>query len=244
MAGWQEANGFEATGILTTLQRAALLGQYNAVLDGLGLRVVQDRDAGIEMRLPMDVVQFQKYESPFAHYVSGGDIDASVLLISQEGTQATLGGLFDIMQTLEIVPADGPRKLEQNAFLLIGEGALSISHTQAWLKDGHIKGFTLIWPAGDEERRTRLLGEMQESFQRLDGVLPATAGSLENQSIDLISGLEIRKPKLSRSGFYVDRSGAVVTTAEVIEQCSRITIDQVYDAEVPAIGCRRGGILL
>ena len=52
MAAWQEANNYEVTGILTTLQRAALLDQYNSILDGLGLEVVHDETAGIEIEMP------------------------------------------------------------------------------------------------------------------------------------------------------------------------------------------------
>ena len=234
MAAWQEANVFEPTGILTTKQRAVLLQQYNAVLEGLGLQLVRDTGAGIEMQLPLDVVKFEKYNPPFAHYGATGDVDAKILLISQQGDRNTLGGLYDIMQTLEIVPENGPRTLKKDAFTLIGESALKISHTQAWLKDGEIKGFTLIWPAGDEERRTRLLGEMQESFQRIDGVLDPAAGLDAEQSIDLVSGLEIRKPKLSRSGFFVDRAGTVVTTTEAVQSCGKITIEDSYEAEIAA----------
>ncbi|WP_420558626.1 serine protease [Roseovarius sp.] len=232
MARWQEANNFEATGVLTTRQRAELFRQYNAVLEGLDLRVVRDTGAGIAMKLPTGVVEFAKYEPPFAHYDATGDIDAKVLLISQEGDRATLAGLYDIMQTLEIVPETGPRNLDGDAFTLIGESAYTISHTQAWLRDGQIKGFTLVWPAGDEERRTRMLGEMQESFSRLDTVLDPAAGSNEVQSINLVAGLEIRTPKLSRSGFYVDRSGTVVTTSEVVASCGRITLDETIEAEI------------
>jgi len=232
MARWQEANNFEATGVLTTRQRAELFRQYNAVLEGLDPRIVRDTGAGIAMKLPTGVVEFSKYEPPFAHYDATGDIDAKVLLISQEGDRATLAGLYDIMQTLEIVPQDGPRNLGRDSFTLIGENAYTISHTQAWLRDGQIKGFTVVWPAGDEERRTRMLGEMQESFSRLDTVLDPAAGANEIQSIDLVAGLEIRKPKISRSGFYVDRSGTVVTTAEVVESCGRITLEETIEAEV------------
>jgi peptidoglycan hydrolase-like protein with peptidoglycan-binding domain len=32
MSAWQDANGYTNTGVLTTLQRADLLAQYNAVL--------------------------------------------------------------------------------------------------------------------------------------------------------------------------------------------------------------------
>lgn len=232
MARWQEANNFEATGVLTTKQRGELFRQYNAVLEGLDLQFVRDDKMGIEMKLPTGVVELSKYEPPFAHYTAKGDIDAAVLLISQEGDSNTLTGLYDIMQTLEIVPESGPRNLEKNSFTLIGEGALSISHTQAWLEDGEIKGFSLIWPAGDEERRMRLLAEMQASFTRVSGVLDPSFGSTEEQRIDLVAGLEVRKPRLTRSGFFVDAAGTVVTAADVVASCGRITIDQDFDAEV------------
>ena len=232
MADWQAANGHEATGVLTTRQRAQLLAQYNAVLEGLGIALVSDDRLGIEMKIPTGVVGFTKYDPPFAHFDATGDIPARVLLISQEGDQDTLFGLYEIMQTLEIVPETGPRERRADSFTLIGESATLISHTEASLRDGQIKGFTLIWPAGDEERRTRLLGEMQASFTRIDGVLDAAAGSADEQSIDLISGLEIRRPVMSRSGFYVDDGGTVVTAAEVVAACGRITIDEQYDAQV------------
>ncbi|WP_412504809.1 serine protease [Roseovarius sp. SYSU LYC5161] len=234
MRRWQQDNGYKGTGILTTRQRAELLEQYNAVLDGLGLRTVRDDDAGIAIRLPTEVVAFDRYAPPFAHYTATGDIDARVLLISQRGDENTLAGLYDIMQTLEIVPRAGPRTLDGDTFTLIGEGPLFVSHTQAWLKQGEIKGFTLVWPAGDEERRTRLLGAMQESFTRLDGALDPTAGSGEEQSVDLVAGLDVRKPRLSRSGFYVDRAGTVVTTADAVQGCARITIEEEYEARVAA----------
>jgi len=244
MARWQEAQGYQPTGVLTTRQRAELLTAYNAVLADLGLETVQQTEAGIEIKLPTAVVAFDKYEPPFAHYTPSGDIDARIFLISQRGDSNTLGGLYDIMQTLEIVPETGPRTLTDSAFTLIGESALMISHTQAWLKDGEIKGFTLIWPAGDEERRTRLLGEMQESFTRLDGVLDATASSTEAQSIDLVSGLAIRKPRLTRSGFYVDRNGSVITTSDVVQGCGRITIDQDHEASISSQNAELGLAIL
>ena len=244
MGRWQEANGFEVTGILTTAQRTELLRQYNAVLEGLGLEVVRDSATGIEMKLPLGVVEFDRYEPPFAHFNPKGDIDARVLLISQEGDRKTLAGLYDIMQTLEIVPETGPRTLERDSFRLIGEGALQISQTEVWLRDGQIKGFTLIWPAGDEERRNRLLGEMQNSFEWLSGTLDPAAGRSAEQRIDLISGLEVRKPRLSRSGFYVDQEGAVLTTSEVAQSCGRITIDDRYEATVALEDAGLGVVLL
>ncbi|WP_297542101.1 serine protease [Roseovarius sp.] len=243
MARWQTQNGYEATGVLTTRQRAELLRQFNAVFDGLGLEVVRDNATGIALELPTAVVGFDRYEPPFAHFNATGDIDARVLLISQTGDRTTLAGLYDIMQTLEIVPESGPRSLEADSFTLIGEGALQISHTQVWLRDGALKGFTLVWPAGDEARRSRLLGRMQDSFEWLPGTLDPAEGS-GAQDIDLVSGLEIRKPKQARSGFYVDASGAVLTTAEAVAGCGRITIDESYEAEVVLSDAELGAAIL
>ncbi len=234
MAAWQEANGFERTGILTTVQRAALVKQYNAVLEGLGLEVVTDAKAGISLLMPTTQVAFEKYEAPFAQYNSTGDIGARVLLISQAGDQDTLYGLYDIMQTLEIVPLDGPRERKRNSFTLKGENSRIVSETTASLQNGQIKGFTLIWPAGDEERRTRVIEEMRKNFARLDGVLDPVEGSDEDQAIDLVSGLQIRQPKVSRSGFFIDGGGVVATTSEAVQSCGRLTIDGDTDAELLA----------
>ncbi|MEP1586970.1 MAG: serine protease [Tateyamaria sp.] len=231
MAAWQEQKGFDVTGILTTAQRAALLSDYNAVLTDLGLTLIRDETAGIEMMLPGDIVSFEKYEYPFAHYSSTGDVPASILLISQAGDQSTLFGLYDIMQTLDIVPLDGPRERKDTSFVLIGEDATRISESRVSLENGQIKGFTLIWPAGDEERRRRLIAEMERSLVRLEAVLPPSA-TTEEHAIDLVSGLEIRAPRLSRSGFFVDRRGTVITTSQAVENCTRITLDTEAEAEI------------
>lgn len=232
MRAWQEANGYEPTGVLTTRQRAALLGQYNAVLDGLGMEVVRDEKAGIEIVMPTAEVAFARYEPPFAHYDEKGTLGARVLLISQPGDRNTLRGLYDIMQTLEIVPLEGPREINGNSFELVGENGSIVSQTQVSLQNGEIKGFTLIWPAGDEDRRRRVLAEMAQSLTRLPGVLDPAAGDSDAQAIDLVSGLQVRQPKLTRSGFFVDDNGTVATTSEVVGACTRVTLDEDTEAKV------------
>ncbi len=245
MAAWQRDNGHEPTGIMTTRQRIQLLNGYNTVLDGLGLRTVRDDATGIRMKLPLGVVAFDHYEPPFAHFNASGDMpEARVLLISQRGDRNTMVGLYDIMQTLEIVPPEGPRQVNGDDFTLIGRDDRIVSQTQVTLRDGQIKGFTLIWPAGDEDRRTRLMDEMQASFERIEGVLDPAAGGDTEERIDLVSGLEIRQPKLSRSGFFVDAQGTVVTTLEAVQGCERVTLDEDYAAQVIAIDDRLGVAVL
>ena len=239
MAQWQEAQGLEPTGVLTTKQRAALLGGYQSVLDALALRPVTDDTAGITIDMPTGMVAFDRYEPPFAHYKSTTDDNVRVVLISQTGDADSLGGLYDIMQTLEIMPLEGERSRDNDSFVLTGANSSIVSHAQAQLRDGAIKGFVLIWPAGDEKRRKLAVQAMQASFAPVAGaVLPDVYGAQAEQSIDLLSGLEFRKPDVAATGFYVDASGQVLTAASTVAQCGRIMLDDEYEASIVATSDR------
>lgn len=245
MLEWQEAKNFEPTGVLTTQQRGVLIDDYNAVLEGMNLQLVRDDATGIEMQIPTGIVAFEQYQPPFAQFEPSGDFGARVLLISQEGNQDRLFGLYEILQTLAIVPPDGPRTRRDGSFELEGIGDGIHSYTTARLRNGEIKGFSLIWPEGDEARRSRVLAEMQASFRTIPGVLdPAIAPPDESQAIDLVAGLEIRKPQLSRSGFFIDAGGDVLTTSEVIGRCERLTIDEVHEAEIAHIDLALGLVVV
>ena len=233
MEAWQGANNHEPTGVLTTGQRAELLAAYNAVLDGMGMARVQDDAAGISIEMPTGVVSFAEYEPPFARYGPKGDLPAQVLLISQPGDQARLNGLYEILQTLEVVPVEGERTRDGRRFVIEGANDEIRSFTRVTLANGLIKGFMLVWPAGDDTRFVRIRDIMDASFQRTEGVLdPAVVQPDDDQAIDLIAGLAVRKPQLARSGFFIGRDGTVLTTAEAVAQCERVTIGEGQDAEV------------
>ena len=226
MGDWQASQGYEPTGILTTRQRAELLDSYQEELDSVGLQVVRDDAAGIEMQLPMARVAFSRFEPPFVHYDNTDDSGVRVLLISQEGTRATLHGLYDIMQTLEIVPLEGAREKRNNDFTLTGQNDDLHSYTYARLNDGLIKGFTITWKPEEADLMNKIARFMRDSFTPVGSTaLDETLGQApEDERIDLMAGLEIRQPILSRSGFFVDPNGSILTTGEAVSQCKRITL--------------------
>lgn len=232
MSAWQEANNHEATGVLTTAQRAQLIGSYNEVLASIGMASHTDATAGITLDIPAALVTRAREDYPFVQFDAKDDSGVRLLLISQAGTQATLHGLYDIMQTLEIVPTEGARNKAANSFTLTGQNSEFISHTEARFANGEVKGFTLVWPLNDERRRQRVLTAMQDSFTPITGTTLPLSNPGEDQSIDLLAGLEIRKPSLSRSGFFISDNGTVLTTSEVVNQCSEITLNHDTIAEV------------
>lgn len=233
MAAWQEAKGYDATGVLTTAQRSEVVGTYRDFVASLGLTSVNDDVAGMTIDLPLGLVEFDSYAPPFAKYKAKDGSGVEVLLISQSGDEATLGGLFEIMQTLEIVPTEGPRNRKDTSFTLTGTDSAISSTTEARLQNGRVKGFTLIWPNGDDQRRDMALDAMR-NWSATDSVLPDAYGDGAAQDIDLLAGLNIRRADSAGTGFYVDDTGHVLTTAALVGACSEILLDDNYAAKVIA----------
>lgn len=234
MAAWQEANAVEPTGVLTTLQRETLVAAYGQAQAELGLATVTEAEAGIEITLPTALVEFDHYEPPFVHYREKAASGVKVILISQPGDQSTLYGLYDVLQTLEAVPLQGERSRSERSFTIDGRNGGVASHTYAELSKGLVKGYMLVWDPKDDARMERVLAAMKSSFRSLgDKALdPGLVPLPEESRRGLLSGLEVRRPELSRSGFYVDANGTVLTTHEVVEGCNRITLDLRSEAEV------------
>jgi S1-C subfamily serine protease len=234
MAAWQEARGLEATGVLTTRQRAQLLGEYQGELAALGMETVRDERAGIEIDLPLAMVEFASHNFPFAQYDPINDSGVQILLISQPGDSNTLFGLYEIMQTLEIVPLEGERERQGDRFVLTGRSDTLRSHTEARLIGTAVKGFTLVWPPERDDQIARVLPMMQQSFTALDGALdPGAIPEGVGEDVDMVSGLEVRQPEMVRSGFFIDAQGSVLTTTEAVAgQCARILINEAYPASV------------
>ena len=234
MSAWQQDNGFEPTGVLTTAQRDALLSAYEGELAALGMETVRDARAGMEISLPLAMVRFAQYNFPFAQFDAANDSGIQVMLISQAGDRNTLFGLYEIMQTLEVVPLTGERARQGDRFLLTGQSDILRSHTEARLVGGAVKGFTIVWPPEQDARIARVLPMMQDSFRPIDGTLdPGAAPPEDGQAVDLVAGLSVRAAEMVRSGFYIDANGLVMTTAEAVAgQCARILIDEAYPAEI------------
>ena len=227
MAAWQSSRGFEATGVLTSAQRNRLLKAVAEERRALGLSRVTEKEAGIEIDLPLGLVEFSRYDPPFVHFEARDGSGVTVLLISQPGDQQTLKGLYDQMQTLSLVPLEGPRSRERAGFSLTGSNPTLTSHTEVTLKNGLIKGFTLAYPTAKNAQMQRVLAAMQASMTPLGSTaLDDSLGEpLAEPKAGLLSGLEVRKAKLSTSGFYISDQGAVLTLAGTVANCTRVTVD-------------------
>jgi hypothetical protein len=238
MTDWQIARGLEPTGVLTTRQRAQLLEEYETELARLGYAQVTDAAAGIDVVLPMGMVAFSRnYNFPFARYTPINDSGLTILLISQPGDRATLFGLYEIMQTLEIVPLEGERERGSDSFVLTGQSDTLRSHTEARVTAGAVKGFSLIWEPERDEDVAQILPRIRETIDYFPGTLdpafvPRGRGRGYRPRLGL-RGAPARTPALGLlrgcRGHRCDHDEAV--TGET-GRCDRILIDNAYPASV------------
>ena len=234
MAAWQSANAADPTGILTTKQRATLVGKFQSDKADFGFETVTEAASGITITLPLALIRFDRYEPPFVHYAEQANSGLRVLLISEPGGKSSLTGLYDIMQSLEIVPATGARSVDGNSFTIHGQNDRIETLAFAQTDGSTVKGYVLSWNLTDAARMTRILPAVQASFRSLgDKALDPGLVPLESAAKrGLLAGLEMRKPKFSRSGFFVDAAGTVLTTAQAVTGCGHITLERSVVATV------------
>ncbi|MFN3823637.1 MAG: trypsin-like peptidase domain-containing protein [Pseudorhodobacter sp.] len=249
MAAWQAANGHQETGVMTSAQRAQMLRELARIEAELGLETVTENESGIEASLPLALVEFDAYEPPFVHYRERNGSGLRVVLISKPGDRAALNGLYDVLQTLRDVPATGDRMLGERSFSISARNGATASYSFAELSQGLVKGYMVIWnPAapGLEDRAARVISAIGATFRPIGGraLDPGLVALDDGVRRGLLAGMEVRRPALSRSGFFVSATGDVLTTTEALQSCARITIDRDTDAEVAAVDEASGLALL
>jgi S1-C subfamily serine protease len=243
MAAWQTDNGYEDTGVLTTAQRQRLRAQYFAIFDGLGLETHRDLEAGISIDLPKEVVAFDAYAAPLAHFKSQETSSpAHVFLISAAGNHGDLAAIYGVLPTLSIVPMNIEKSLNKDRFVITGAGTTTRTFITASHASGEIKGFGLIWPNQNEEQFDRLVAHMRKSFDTFSGTLdPSLSVAINDPETEF--GVAIRKPAFVKSAVFVSDQGHAITDTSDLEQCSALTIGGTYDAEIIARSETGAGLL-
>jgi peptidoglycan hydrolase-like protein with peptidoglycan-binding domain len=246
MSAWQEASGFEPTGVLTTRQRATLVTNHAADLAEFGFESVTEAEAGIEITLPLSLVAFDHYEPPFVHFAEKDGSGLRVLLISEPGGPEALAGLYDILQTLEAVPETGERSLGETSFTIRAASSTVESLAFAETRDGMMKGYLAVWNPADGARMERILPVLQSSFRAVGGKAldPGLVPMEEAALSGMLSGLELRKPARVASGVFVDEIGHVATALANVAGCAKVTIGAETAAEVVAEDAVAGLALL
>ena len=238
MAAWQSAQGMEPTGVLTTAQRAKLVGGYRDEEGLFGFQLVSEPEAGIELTLPMAMLQFDGYAPPFVRYKGKDGAGLSAMLISEPGTSATLSGLYGVLQTLDTIPAEGERSLGDSEFTIRAKNDKIESLAYATVAGSNVKGFVLTWDVSLSAQMARVLPLVQSSFRSTGekAMDPGLVPLDEAVKRGLIAGISAKKPKSSATGFFIDPKGQAVTLAAAVGSCDKVTLDHRTEVSVKVMG--------
>lgn len=243
ISAWQRVAGVRETGVLLRDEQRELIDAHEREVAAFGFAHTKDDAAGIEAVLPLALVEFDRHDPPFARYRAREGSGLRILFISEPGDASMLGALYDLVQALRDIPRTGERTLDAREFSIHGRSASHDATAWAGLDDGMIKGWIVISEPGFEERDARVITALRTSFRStgdatLDpGLLPLDEATRRG----VLAGLEIERPRFSRSGTYVDATGAVLTSAGIASGCPRIMLDHAAEAHVVA---ESGGMAL
>jgi hypothetical protein len=183
----------------------------------------------------MAMVSFERTTPPFVRYGAKDGSGLTILLISQPGgASADLSNLYTVLQTLDIMPVVGDRALQDRSFTIQGRNDQIETRAYAQIAGGAVKGYVLSWDVTKAAQMQRVVEIVGASFRTsadvaLDpGLMPLDAAAKQG----LLAGLAVKLPKLSRTGFFIDRAGSVLTTLDAVESCGTITLDQSHGAKV------------
>lgn len=231
---WQGRNDYAPSGVLGAAQTAELVGAWKAEVQALGLQEVRDEEAGIAAMLPLGLVEFDRYAPPFVLYREKAKSGLELRLISQPGDQAGLEALYSSLLASGLVPPEGPRSLQGGGFTLSGMDAGIEVQARVALENGAIRGWMLRGARAESERNLRVMQSLAQDFRPLGtqvldpGLVPIDEGLRAR----LQEGLTPKPPRAAVSGFYIDTTGAVMTSLPPLQDCRSLSLSGTTPAKM------------
>ncbi|MGB0634329.1 MAG: peptidoglycan-binding protein [Paracoccaceae bacterium] len=233
---WQQDNNLPVTNILTTQQIEILLKNYEHRLRNKGYELVTDSNSGLQLLMPTDYVKFDKYIFPFSHYSNNGTaIDASVILISQPGNIETLKDFYNLFKKFEVIPPEARKRINNSYFSIKGHDKGRSVYVYVTLEENYLKGFLFNYPDAQKEELETAIYLARKTIHITNGGLKKSDTPNSEEKRHFYSGIQFRLPKISRTGFFINETGTVITTNSVLNNCYKLTLDKDIELEIKSV---------
>ena len=217
---FQRLNKTKMTGVLNPAERQALAEMVKPMQDQVGWKIVFDQPSGTRLGLPMKLV-------PNTSAAKAGSLWSSAqgqVRIETFRMPAGNTTLAEIFEQQKKEPSE--RKVEQqslkpDSFVLIGMQGLKKFHVRGYLRDGEVRGITILYDQAMEVAMDQLIPQLSHSFQPF-----ATPVSLAQ------TNTPARRKVEYGSGIVVSAKGHIVTDRQVVDACDSIVIPGFGNAEM------------
>lgn len=242
---YQERIGENPTGLLTQSGYRDLINAFKTEIDSVGLEPVTRRAAGINIEVPTNMLEFDRIEEPFVYFGPTRGHQIQMFLVSMAGNYLVLENLFQSFNRLDFIPMGGARNLSTDRFVIQSEGNATTAYADVRLFEGRIKGYLLVSHPRQNELMARITKAMSESLQESSErtlTIPIEDSSSDPAASPLVE-LDIPRPKLRLSGFFLDPYGTVATSSLIADGCMRIFLPPSFEMRIGAVD-RASGIAL
>lgn len=226
---YQKRSKAKITGVLTPSERAALVAAAKVHEDEFGWNVMVDPATGIRIGLPTKLVPRARDAAHGTRWSSAhGEVQVETFRIKQPGT--TLASLFDREKREPATRRVESSALHDDGFTITGMQGLKMFSVRAKVRDGEIRGFTILYD------------------QMMEGIVaPATAAMVAafspfpERSAPFAA---LTKSVEYGNGLVVSAQGHIVTDLSLSEGCQVMLASGMGAADLIAVDKNDGLALL
>ena len=230
---YQKSHGFKETGVLAPAERAALAETSKQKQEQVGWRILDDKITGARVGLPATLVPNTSRGKTGTRWSSAqGQIQFETFRMREPGTT-----LADIFEQQKKEPAT--RKVEVNLlrpdfFILSGTQGLKKFYVRAEIRDGEVRGLTVLYDQATEGIMDPVTVVMSSTFAPFSG-----------SGIAALIGPPPRRKVEYSTGFIVSAAGHILADRQSTDGCDTIELagyggtDRVAEDEAAGIALLR-----
>jgi peptidoglycan hydrolase-like protein with peptidoglycan-binding domain len=215
---FQKNRKFKETGVLNTQERALLAASAKAKQTQVGWTMVDDPVTGARLGIPSKQVPNKAPAKAGTRWASAqGQIQVETFKIREPGT--TLARVYE-QQKKE----PSTRRLELNLlrpdfFILAGMQGLKKFYVRADIKDGEVRGITVLYDQATENIMDPVAVVMASAFSAFPSVSGAQIGAAAKRKVEYGTGI------------IVSGAGHILADRELTEGCNVIVVSGYGNAE-------------
>ena len=215
---FQKSRKFKETGVLNTQERALLAAFAKAKQAQVGWTMVDDPVSGARLGIPSKQVPNKAPAKAGTRWASAqGQIQVETFKIREPGT--TLANVYE-QQKKE----PSTRRLELNLlrpdfFILAGMQGLKKFYVRADIKDGEVRGITVLYDQATENIMDPAAVVMSSAFSAFPSASGAQIGAAAKRKVEYGTGI------------IVSSAGQILADRELTEGCNIIVVSGYGNAE-------------
>lgn len=213
---FQKRKNYKVTGTLTERERTELVGAARTYQDEFGWNVVVDPATGIRIGLPTKMVPLAREAKRGTHWSSRyGDVQVETFRYVEPGQK--LSALFEREKQEPATRKVEYSILRDDSFFVSGLQGLKKFSVRAQLRNGEVRGFTMLYDQAMEGIVAPVMVAMASAFSPF----PQRAAPFATLAKSVEYG----------TGLIVSAQGHIVTDARLTQGCQVIVANGFGDAE-------------